>query len=170
MSLAKHSARDLAKDFGMQAKAITAILAEHTKENVSPTKALSDRELSIIFEHLTQRNQVDSIESIYADVYHEPAKEAAPKAAEQAKPAQKDGKGTPAASAQGQVKPAPEKGQKPAPAKPVGRTPEKKVVDTRKGGGVNLEKYDQRLEDLAPDKANRMQTGKQKFQIGRAHV
>ena len=51
-----------------------------------------------------------------------------------------------------------------APAKPVGRTPEKKVVDTRKGGGPNLEKYDQRLEDLAPDKANRMQTGKQKFQ------
>ena len=46
----------------------------------------------------------------------------------------------------------------------MGRTPEKKVVDTRKGGGPNLEKYDQRLEDLAPDKANRMQTGKQKFQ------
>ena len=37
-------------------------------------------------------------------------------------------------------------------------------MDTRKGGQVNLEKYDQRLEDLAPDKANRMQTGKQKFQ------
>ena len=38
------------------------------------------------------------------------------------------------------------------------------MVDTRKGGGENLEKYDQRLEDLAPDKASRMQTGKQKFQ------
>ena len=79
MSLAKLNARDVAKDFGMQAKAITAILAEHTKETVSPTKILTDRELTIIFEHLTQKNQVDSIESIYADVYHEPAKqEAAP--------------------------------------------------------------------------------------------
>ena len=80
MSLAKLNCRDVAKDFGMQAKAVTAILTEHTKENVSPTKILTDRELSIIFEHLTQRNQVDSIESIYADVYHEPApaKPAAP--------------------------------------------------------------------------------------------
>ena len=69
MSLAKLNCRDVAKDFGMQAKAVTAILTEHTKENVSPTKILTDRELSIIFEHLTQRNQVDSIESIYADVY-----------------------------------------------------------------------------------------------------
>ena len=166
MSLAKLNARDVAKDFGMQAKAITAILTEHTKETVSPTKILTDRELSIIFEHLTQKNQVDSIESIYADVYHEPskAKEAAP--APKAEPARpKDGRETPP---QPQGKDAPAAGQKEqpkaAPAKPMSRTPEKKVVDTRKGGGVNLEKYDQRLEDLAPDKANRMQTGKQKFQ------
>ena len=65
MSLAKLNARDVAKDFGMQAKAITAILTEHTKETVSPTKTLTDRELSIIFEHLTQKNQVDSIESTW---------------------------------------------------------------------------------------------------------
>ncbi len=165
MSLAKYNARDVAKDFGMQAKAIVGILAEHTKENVSPTKVLDDRELSIIFEHLTQRNQVESIESIYADVYHEPKKEAAaPKAA--AKPA-------PAPAKQGERQnakagePRKEGGNKPAPKQepaPASRVPEKKVVDTRKGGGVNLEKYDQRLEDLAPEKANRMQTGKQKFQ------
>ena len=88
MSLARLNARAVAKDFGMQAKAITAILTEHTKETVSPTKILTDRELSIIFEHLTQHNQVDSIESIYADVYHEPAKAAAPAKGEpEAKPA-----------------------------------------------------------------------------------
>jgi len=38
------------------------------------------------------------------------------------------------------------------------------VVDTRKGGQVNLEKYDQRLEDLAAGKTKQMQGGKQKFQ------
>ena len=167
MSLAKLNARDVAKDFGMQAKAITAILTEHTKETVSPTKILTDRELSIIFEHLTQKNQVDSIESIYADVYHEPskAKEAAPAPKGEAS-RQKDGKPAPA-KPQGKNAPAPAGQKEPpkaAPAKPMSRTPEKKVVDTRKGGGPNLEKYDQRLEDLAPDKANRMQTGKQKFQ------
>ena len=169
MSLAKLNCRDVAKDFGMQAKAITAILTEHTKENVSPTKILTDRELSIIFEHLTQRNQVDSIESIYADVYHEPApaKPAAPAAKGERKDArQKEGRPAPAPQKDGRPAPQGQKEQaKPAaPAKPMSRTPEKKVVDTRKGGGPNLEKYDQRLEDLAPDKANRMQTGKQKFQ------
>ena len=162
MSLAKYNARDVAKDFGMQAKAIISILAEHTKENVSPTKVLTERELTIIFEHLTQHNQVASIESIYADTYHEPKKETAAPAPKQEKKAEA---------------PAPKQGEKPAqqpaaekkqeqkqPAAPVSRTPEKKVVDTRKGGNVNLEKYDQRLEDLAPEKADRMQTGKQKFQ------
>ena len=42
--------------------------------------------------------------------------------------------------------------------------PEKKLVDTRKGGDVNLDKYDEKLEKLAPERANRMQSGKQKIQ------
>ena len=160
MSLAKYNARDVAKDFGMQAKEITNILAERTKETVSPTKVLTERELTIIFEHLTQKHQVESIASIYADTYTEAKKESAPAPA--AKPVEKKEAAAPAKSA-----PAAEKAEKPAnkpAAQPVSRTPEKKVVDTRKGGNVNLEKYDQRLEDLAPEKADRMQTGKQKFQ------
>ena len=47
---------------------------------------------------------------------------------------------------------------------PATRVPEKKVVDTRKGGQVNLEKYDERLENLAAGKTKQMQAGKQKFQ------
>ena len=173
MSLAKYNARDVAKDFGVQAKAILGILAEHTKENVSPTKTLTDRELNLIFEHLTQKNQVDSIESIYADVYHEPKKDApAPRTAEpqkKAAPAQAQApqakKPAPAAKTEGGKAEGSKEAPKPQQqAAPVSRVPQKKVVDTRKGGQVNLEKYDQRLEDLAPDKANRMQTGKQKFQ------
>ena len=161
MSLAKYNARDVAKDFGMQAKEITGILTQYTKEAVSPTKVLTERELTIIFEHLTQHNQVESIATIYADTYTEAKKESAPAAA---KPAEKKEnaptsapKGAPAAGKPVEKKPS-------APQQPVSRTPEKKVVDTRKGGNVNLEKYDQRLEDLAPEKADRMQTGKQKFQ------
>ena len=151
MSLAKYSARDVAKDFGVQPKEIVAVLSQHGMANVSPTKTLNDRELTVIFEHLTQHNQVASIESIYADVYHEKK--------EPAKAESKPQASQPAATAK-----QPEKEPAKAEHKPHSRTPEKKIVDTRKGGGVNLEKYDQRLEDLAPDKANRMQTGKQKFQ------
>ena len=162
MSLAKYSARDVAKDFGMQAKEIVGILADYTKENVPPTRVLGDRELNFIFEHLTQHNQVQSIESIYAETYHEPKKEQPAAPAPQAEKRSQHA----APSMEQAAKPAAaERAEKPAkPAASVNRTPEKKVVDTRKGGNVNLEKYDQRLEDLAPDKADRMQTGKQKFQ------
>ena len=153
LSLTKYSARDVAKDFGVQPKEIVGVLAQHGMSNVSPTKTLTDKELTVIFEHLTQNNQVASIESIYADVYHE-KKPAAPAAKAQGNQAQQA-----APAKQGEKEPA-----KAVEHKPHSRTPEKKIVDTRKGGGVNLEKYDQRLEDLAPDKANRMQTGKQKFQ------
>ncbi|MGN0965086.1 MAG: translation initiation factor IF-2, partial [Dysosmobacter sp.] len=37
------------------------------------------------------------------------------------------------------------------------RVPQKKIVDTRKGGDVNLEKYDQRLEELGGERAARME-------------
>ena len=88
MSLTKYSARDVAKDFGVQPKEIVGVLAQHGMSNVSPTKTLTDKELTVIFEHLTQHNQVASIESIYADVYHE-KKPAAPAAkAQNSKPQQ----------------------------------------------------------------------------------
>ena len=84
----------------------------------------------------------------------EPAK-AAPQAQKPAAPA-----GRPAPQ-QPQGKPQP--AQQPA-NRPATRVPEKKVVDTRKGGQVNLEKYDERLENLAAGKTKQMQAGKQKFQ------
>ena len=118
----------------------------------------------MIFEYLTQHNQVDNIESIYAEVYREPKAAPAPKG-EPAKAAPQAQK--PAAPA---GRPAPQQPQgKPQPAqqpanRPATRVPEKKVVDTRKGGQVNLEKYDERLENLAAGKTKQMQAGKQKFQ------
>ncbi len=47
------------------------------------------------------------------------------------------------------------------------KVPQKKVVDTRKqNSSVNLERYDQRLEDLAPERADRMKQGKEKIRQG----
>ena len=37
-------------------------------------------------------------------------------------------------------------------------------MDTRKAGNVNLARYDEHLENLAPERANKMQSGKQKIQ------
>jgi len=175
LSLIKYKVRDIAKDFGKQPKEIAAIMAKCTAAPKSNMQVMEDIELAFVFEYLTQNNQVDSIESIFADVYHEAkpaaeppkAQEAAPAAPKQGQPKaeqRKDG-GKPQQAPQGnksQQQAQPKQSQQQV--QPTTKVPEKKVVDTRKGGGVNLDKYDQRLEDLAPEKANRMQTGKQKVQ------
>ncbi len=63
-------------------------------------------------------------------------------------------------------RPPPQQGQqaKQAANRPTTRVPEKKLVDTRKAGNVNLARYDEHLENLAPERANKMQSGKQKIQ------
>nr|WP_245184990.1 translation initiation factor IF-2 [Flavonifractor sp. AGMB03687] len=166
----KYRVHEVAKDFNKNSKEITDILTKYATTPKNHMQPLGDRELSLIFEYLTQHNQVESIESIYADVYREP--KAAPAEQPKAQPAQQQGqKGSkqPAQNAAPAAKPAPQqeqpKAQQPQQQnRPTTRVPEKKVVDTRKSGNVNLEKYDQRLEDLAAGKTKQMQAGKQKFQ------
>ncbi len=168
-SLIKYRVHEVAKDFNLGTKEITDILTKYAKTPKNHMQVLEDGELAILFDYLTQHHPVDSIESIYADVYREPKpaqKPAAPAPQKQAapqgrpqQPARPAGQGQ--RPAQGQ--PAGQ-GAQPSAGRPATRVPEKKVVDTRKGGNVNLEKYDERLEKLAAGKTNQMQGGKQKFQ------
>ena len=182
-SLIKYRVHEVAKDFNLGTKEITDILTKYAKTPKNHMQVLEDGELAIIFDYLTQHHPVDSIESIYADVYREPKpaqkpaapapqKQAAPQGRPQqpARPAgqgQRPAQGQPAnnrpAAQQPQGQPAGQ-GAQPSAGRPATRVPEKKVVDTRKGGNVNLEKYDERLEKLAAGKTNQMQGGKQKFQ------
>ena len=157
----------MAKDFGLPTKTITEILTKYAETPKNHMQALTDQELSLIFEYLTQHNQVSSIQTIFADTYQEPAKEA--KKAEPAKaaqPAQGQG-GKPAQSAPAKQQPQQGTVAKPAVQQPVSRVPQKKIVDTRKGGDVNLAKYDERLEDLGGERGARMQrqqrSGKEKI-------
>ncbi|MCD7760342.1 MAG: translation initiation factor IF-2, partial [Clostridiales bacterium] len=53
-------------------------------------------------------------------------------------------------------------------AAPVSRVPQKKVVNTRKSADVNLDRYDARLDELAPDRADKMAQGKQKLKSNRS--
>ena len=157
----------MAKDFGLPTKTITEILTKYAETPKNHMQVLTDQELSLIFEYLTQHNQVSSIQTIFADTYQEPAKEA--KKAEPAKaaqPAQSQG-GKPAQSAPAKQQPQQGAAAKPAVQQPVSRVPQKKIVDTRKGGDVNLAKYDERLEDLGGERGARMQrqqrSGKEKI-------
>ena len=169
-------AKDLKKD-GKEVKSqeIMDILTKYGHPPKNHMQPLTDQELSIVFEYLTQHNQIDSIQSVYADVYHDPAKQAAPTPKEEKsapKAAQPGGKAqSPAAGKpqQGQQNVQPprrgeeKKAQPVQPAKPMSRVPEKKVVDTRGGGNVNLAKYDERLESFTSEKTQD-RGGKQKFQ------
>ena len=104
----------MARDFGMPAKVITEILDKYATAPKSNMQALEDHELSIVFEHLTQNNQISNIAAIYAD---EPKKPEAPKVEA---PKAEAPKAQPAA-AQQTAKPAqqPQQGQqKPAQAQP----------------------------------------------------
>ena len=179
MGIEKYRVHEVAKDFGLPTKTVTEILTKYVAAPKNHMQVLSDHELSVIFDYLTQHNQVANIQAIYADAYQEKAKEA-PKAAPAAKPAAQQ-PAQPAKPAQqqparqgGQGAPAAKQAQQPQQqAKPVQqlvqqpttRVPQKKIVDTRKGGDVNLAKYDERLEDLGGERGARMQQkgGKEKF-------
>ena len=173
----KYPIHKLAKDFSRRGKTLPSkeimdILARHGHPPKNHMQPLTDEELSIVFEYLTQNNQIDSIESVYADVYHEPAsaKKESPKGQEPGKPepAKGEKKGGRRDGAP-QQQPAPQQGQggggKPQnKQQPASRVPAKKVVDTRGGPAVNLDKYDERLESFTDQRRQDVRGGKQKIQ------
>ena len=115
---------------------------------------------------------MENIESIFADVYHEPKPAQAKPAQPQQSAAKPAAEGRRAGPQQRCAPGRQERGAAPRPgrqagsrpqARPATRVPEKKVVDTREGGAVNLEKYDERLESFT-DQRQQDRGGKQKFQ------
>ena len=78
--LNKYRVHEVAKDFGKNSKEIADVLTKYATAPKNHMQVLEDRELSIIFDYMTQHNQVESIESIYADVYREPKPAPAPAA------------------------------------------------------------------------------------------
>ena len=135
----KNKVSVLAKDFGMTSKELVAIMKGYTDTVKGPSQVLDERELSILFEYLTQKNQVD-IATIFADTYQE--KKDAPKAEQPAESKAAVTETAPAAERQS----APKKEKN---TQAMTRVPEKKIVDTRKAVDVNLDKYDEKLQDMA---------------------
>ena len=148
----KYRVHEVAKDFGVSTKEITEILTKYAETPKNHMQVLEDRELSLIFEYLTQHNPVSSIAVIFAEGVKPEEKKAEP-----AKPEQKPQQAAPGAKPQ-QAAPgakpqqsAPQQPAKPEqkPQQPMSRVPQKQVVDTRKATNVNLDKYDEKLQDMA---------------------
>ena len=177
-SFEKYRVHEVAKDFNMTSKAITEILTKYATTPKNHMQVLEDGELSVIFEYLTQHNQCESME----DLFKVPEKSAQPKAAptkaaEEKKPAAAEAKSTqqPAEKPQQGQPQQKQQAQQPKvreqkPHQPR-QVPEKRVIDTRGGGNVNLGKYDERFDRLAAgahgaqDSGKRSERGgKEKFQ------
>ena len=171
MSMIKYRVHEVAKDFGVASKVISQILTDYIAPPKNHMQVLENNELDVIFEYMTQHNQVESLEEVFkvepkpapAAPAKEEAKSAAPAAQPQKAAPAKGDKPQQAASA-----PAPAAQPKQEKNKPhvPRQVAEKRVVDTRGGAAVNIEKYNEKFEDLAGSKARQSGTqrgNKEKF-------
>ena len=168
-SLVKYRVRDVAKDFNLTTKAISQILSDYLTPPKNHMQVLEDNELDVIFEYLTQHNQAESLEAIFSSAPAEkPAapgknakKETAPETAKSETVPSK------APVVQSKEKEEPKESKKPAENKPhvPKKVAEKRVVDTRGGVAVNIDKYNEKFEDMAGSKTgpNFKRTTKEKF-------
>ncbi len=175
MSMIKYRVHEVAKDFGVASKVISQILTDYIAPPKNHMQVLENPELDVIFEYMTQHNQVASLEEIFKVTPAEKAAEkpAETKSQEKSATAQAQTKGgakpSPAAAAQtapaAAAQPRQEKKEKPHVPRQVA---EKRVVDTRGGSAVNIEKYNEKFEDMGDAKVgnnNNMRRGnKEKIQ------
>ena len=93
MSFVKYRVKEVAADFGIAPKEVSEIIGKFGDKPKSYTQVLNDSELNVVFDYITQKNQISSIEQVFAvkatAPKAEPKAEAKPAApAQQAKPQQ----------------------------------------------------------------------------------
>ena len=151
----KYRIHEVAKDFNVSSKEISQILTDYVAPPKNHMQVLENPELDIIFEYMTQHNEIESLEEVFKVAPAAPAAPARETKSDAAAPAGKSAakgaqsaKSAPAAAAEKSPvqTPAAEKPNKPHTPRQVA---EKRVVDTRGGAAVNIEKYNEKFEDMA---------------------
>ena len=155
MSMIKYRVHEVAKDFNVTSKVISQIMTDYIAPPKNHMQVLENHELDVIFEYMTQHNQAASLEDIFK-VPEKPAapakKEAAPEktaAAPEKKPAQQS---TAPTQPQQPAPQQPKKAEKPNKPHTPRQVAEKRVIDTRGSAAVNIEKYNEKFEDMAGSK------------------
>ena len=150
MSMMKYRVHEVAKDFNSTSKEISQILTDYASTPKNHMQVLENDELDVIFEYLTQHNQVASLADIFNVAPKQETKAPAPAAKQ---PQKQDAKSkeapvpapTPAPAA------APKKKEnKPHVPKPVA---EKRVIDTRGSAAVNIDKYNEKFDNMANERS-----------------
>lgn len=153
-SLQKYRVHEVAKDFGLTSKVVTDIMTEFLTTPKNHMQVLTDAELNLIFDVITQRNQVESFEKLMSEAYTAPA-ETAPAPQETAVKEEK-------ADAAPKVPKAEKPKDAPAAPKKSNKITTVHHLDTR-ASSVDLSKYDDHAESLVPESAKRMKQGMEKF-------
>ncbi len=181
MPKGKYKIHEVAKDFGMNSKEIVELLKGYSDAERKHTTVLEDKELDFIFEKLTKEYEASSFDAYYASGEKKkeenqpqaeekaPAKEEAKTAAPvkekadtkaPAKPQEKKNDNARKPEAAAQQQPKKDKSEKLIQSRTKG---EKRHVDTR-SNNVDLEKYNERYEEIAPaNRMNDMGSNKQKL-------
>ena len=149
--MTKYHVSDIAKDFGLTNKVVIALLAEYIQPAKKSNTTLTEEELDLLFNLITERNQVESFDAYFATAAEkkpEPVKEEKPVEAKPEAPAAKEEKPAPAPMAgmkQGDNKPKKERSAQPAPSK----VKERRTIDTRTPQQLNVNKYDEKFDNMA---------------------
>ncbi len=155
MSFIKYRVREVATDFGMAPKEVSEVIGKYFDKPKSNSQVLTDEQLNVVFDHITQNHQIGSLEQVFAAAQKpepKPAKEA-PKATAPAKPGPAAKAATPA--------PKPEAKPESKPAQPE-RKRERRVVDTS-AVQVNSARFDDRVDTLVSERVQNISGGKQKI-------
>ena len=156
MAIKKNKLNEVAKDFNMQSKALIELLGKYFDGEKKSQATLEDKEMDVIFDVLTKQHSVESFDDYFAmqkeNKEPAPKKEAAKKASDKKptdkKPAAKSNEKSDTNKASNQELP---KKKVKDPNKPMqSRTKgEVRHIDTR-AGSVDLDKYNERYENIAP--------------------
>ena len=172
--ISKYRVHEVAKDFNVPSKEILDIVSKHFDGQKKSMTALEEAELDVIFEIVTQENSVENFDDYFASANEpkkETKKEETEEKAEKAEPDNADAKAEkkPAQAekkAPSKTAEQPKKKPKDPNAKPQSRTKgEFRTVDTR-ANDVDLDKYNEKYENIAPvnqDRRSDRTVNKQKF-------
>ncbi len=157
MSLVKYRLKEVAADFGVAPKEISEIVGKFFEKPKSNTQVLSDEELNVVFDYMTQTNQISSLEVVFAVQPKPKAEEPKVEA-----PKQEEKKPEPAKTQNQPHKPAAQQPAKPQkPAEPE-RKRERRVVDTS-AVQVNAARFDDRVDSLVSERMQNYTGGKQRI-------
>ena len=167
LSFIKYRIGEMAKDFGVPTKTITALVGEFFEKPKSGQQVLTEAQLNVLFDVLTQRHQVSSLEeTLAAQKTAKAGEKPQEKKPEEPKPA---AKAEAKPQAQQSQQPKAQQPQAPAQQQPKADKPkeperrrERRVIDTS-AVTVNANRFDDRVDVLVTERQQNFSGGKQKI-------